>query len=206
LLLDEPLGALDLALRERIVPWLLRLRASWRVPVVWVTHQVGEALALADAVLLIRDGRLVAEGPPAELLDVAAGDERDGGVENLFDAVVADHDHAGGITHVRLGGTTTLSVPLHAGRLAGAHVTCGVRAEDVLVATAPVKGLSARNVLEAVVVDVTRLGADALLRAAPAGGGPPWLVRLTPAAVSELALEPGRRVWLAVKSHSVRVA
>jgi molybdate transport system ATP-binding protein len=188
------------------VPWLLRLRASWRVPVVWVTHQVGEALALADTVLLLRDGRLVAEGPPADLLGVAAGDERDGGVENLFDAVVARHDEAGGITHVTLGGTATLSVPLLAGRAPGAHVTCGVRAEDVLVATAAVKGLSARNVLEAVVVDVTRLGADALLRAAPAAGGRPWLVRLTPAAVADLALEPGRRVWLAVKSHSVRVA
>jgi len=206
LLLDEPLGALDVALRERIGPWLVRLRAASAVPVVWVTHQVGEALAVADTVLVVRDGRLIAEGPPATLLGVAAGNERDGGVENLFDAVIVDHDEAGGISHVVLGGATRLGVPLVAARAPGARITVGVRAEDVLVATAPVQGLSARNVLEATVLEVTRLGADALVRAAPAAGGPAWLVRLTPAAVAELELAAGRRVWLAVKSHSVRVA
>jgi molybdate transport system ATP-binding protein len=205
LLLDEPLGALDLALRERIVPWLLRLRASWRVPVVWVTHQVGEALALADDVLLLRDGRVVAQGAPGDLLGVAAG-ERDGGVENLFAATVVAHDAPGGISRVRFHDDLVLSVPLVAERAPGSAVTVGVRAEDVLLATQPVHGLSARNVIPAAVVDVTRTGADALVRCAPAQGGAAWLVRCTPAAVADLGLHAGRTVWLAVKSHSVRIA
>jgi molybdopterin-binding protein len=69
-----------------------------------------------------------------------------------------------------------------------------------------VHGLSARNVLAASVIDVTRTGVDALVRCALAAGGPPWLVRCTPAAVRDLALRAGRTVWLAVKSHSVRAA
>jgi hypothetical protein len=61
-------------------------------------------------------------------------------------------------------------------------------------------------VYPAVVDKVERTGADVTLRctleAAPDG---PWLVRVTTAAVAALALAPGSRVWLAVKSHSVRV-
>src|SRR5207247_9110450 len=67
LLLDEPLAALDVALRERILPYLLRIRDEWRVPALYVTHNVGEAVALADRVLLLRDGGVEDVGAPAVL-------------------------------------------------------------------------------------------------------------------------------------------
>ena len=57
LLLDEPLGGLDAALRERILPYLLRVRDEWNVPILYVTHNAGEALALAGEVLLLERGR-----------------------------------------------------------------------------------------------------------------------------------------------------
>jgi len=80
-----------------------------------------------------------------------------------------------------------------------------VRAEDVLVTTGAIAGLSARNVLPARVLSLERTGPDVTLRCATDGGTPPWLVRLTPAAVAALGLHPGATVSLAVKSHSVRV-
>ena len=64
LLLDEPLAALDVALRERVLPWLLRVREAWSLPCLYVTHNVGEALAAAEHLLLLRDGRLEASGRP----------------------------------------------------------------------------------------------------------------------------------------------
>jgi molybdopterin-binding protein len=88
----------------------------------------------------------------------------------------------------------------------GSAVTVAIRAEDVLVATEPVRGLSARNVYEAVVRGIERGPGDAAVRCAIRPELPEWLARLTPAAVSDLGLETGSRVWLAVKSHSVRVA
>jgi molybdopterin-binding protein len=71
----------------------------------------------------------------------------------------------------------------------------------------PVRGLSARNVYRARVIAVDRSGADALLRCALDGDSPGayWLARVTPAAVEALSLRPGTAVWLAVKSHSVRM-
>jgi thiamine transport system ATP-binding protein len=67
LLLDEPLGALDRSLRDRLVPELGALFRSVGVSVMHVTHDQGEALALADRVVVMDRGAVVQEGSPAEV-------------------------------------------------------------------------------------------------------------------------------------------
>jgi molybdate transport system ATP-binding protein len=206
LLLDEPLAAVDVELRERIVPWLLRIRDEWRIPMLYVTHNVGEALALAEQALLLRGGNVEGLGATESLLtSPALAHDAAAGIENVLAGRVLAHDAAGGLTWVEIAPGLTLAAPLAAGREVGALVTLAVRAEDVLVAVEPVRGLSARNVLEARVAGVERLGADALVRCELAARTRPWLVRLTPPPVTSLELVAGRAVWLAVKSHSVRV-
>jgi molybdate transport system ATP-binding protein len=205
LLLDEPLAAVDVELRERILPWLLRVRNEWQVPILYVTHNVGEALALADQALLLRAGAVEAQGPAASLLtSPAIAREAETGIENLLEGRVTEHDAAGGVTRVRIEGGVVLTVPLTSDA-PGASVILAIAAEDVLVATEPVHGVSARNLLAAHVLTVDRIGRDMLLRCELTAGGRPWLVRLTPSAVDSLALAPGAAAWLAVKSHSIRV-
>jgi molybdate transport system ATP-binding protein len=68
LLLDEPLAAVDVPLRRRILPYLLRVRDELRVPIIYVSHDREEVQALADEVLLIDAGRVVSAGPPRDLL------------------------------------------------------------------------------------------------------------------------------------------
>jgi molybdate transport system ATP-binding protein len=58
LLLDEPLAAVDRARRERILPYLLRIRRELHVPLVYVTHDVQELEQIADRILVIADGRI----------------------------------------------------------------------------------------------------------------------------------------------------
>ncbi len=67
LLLDEPLAAVDVPLRRRILPYLTRVRDELRVPIVYVSHDREEVEQLADEVLLIEAGRVVAAGPPASV-------------------------------------------------------------------------------------------------------------------------------------------
>jgi molybdate transport system ATP-binding protein len=207
LLLDEPLAALDVSLRERIVPYLLRIRDSWATPMLYVTHNVGEALALAGEVLLLQEGQVAAQGAPLTLLATPAlALESRGGIDNLLPGRVVAHDGPGGVTRVRLAGDLLVAVPLATDLPVGAAVTLAIPADDVLVATEPIRGLSARNVYEAVVRGVERGPGEAALRCAVHAALPEWIARLTPAAVDELGLGEGSRVWLAVKSHSVRVA
>jgi len=205
LLLDEPLAALDVRLRERVLPWLLRVRDEWALPCLYVTHNVGEALAAAAHAITLREGRVEAAGEPRALLGGLASGAEDEGIENLLTGRVVAHDEAGGITRVRTTSGLDVSVTLSPGHAVGSAVTLAVRAEDVLVAAAPVAGLSARNVYAGRVLSIERTGVDVALRCAVDPGGVEVLARITPSAVAALGLRAQGPVWLAVKSHSISV-
>ena len=68
LLLDEPLAAVDVELRRRIVPYLERIRDEVRVPMIYVTHDRDEARRFADHVLRLERGSVVSSGAPADVL------------------------------------------------------------------------------------------------------------------------------------------
>jgi molybdate transport system ATP-binding protein len=68
LLLDEPLTAVDRGRKDRILPYLLRIRRQLHVPLVYVTHDVAELREIADRVIRLEDGRIVGAGPPREVL------------------------------------------------------------------------------------------------------------------------------------------
>jgi len=59
LLLDEPLAAVDRERRERILPYVLRIRRELHVPLIYVTHDAGEMQAIADRLLQLDNGRVV---------------------------------------------------------------------------------------------------------------------------------------------------
>lgn len=73
LLLDEPLAGLDRPLRERILLYLRRVREEFSVPMIYVTHQPDEVMALCEEVLLLEKGRLTGRGAPGEVLAAAQG-------------------------------------------------------------------------------------------------------------------------------------
>ncbi len=68
LLLDEPFAGVDRPLRGRILPVLVRIRDELRVPMLYVSHEPEEILALCDEALRLDQGRVIAHGPPAEIL------------------------------------------------------------------------------------------------------------------------------------------
>ena len=81
MLLDEPFGALDPLTRDRLQQLFLRLRVSHGLTGIFVTHDLAEALAVADRIAVMRADRLVQVGTPAELVRSPA----DADVERLLD-------------------------------------------------------------------------------------------------------------------------
>lgn len=67
LLLDEPLASLDLPLRERLLPYLLRVRDEFALPMLYVTHSADEVVALCSEALVLERGRLARRGAVKEL-------------------------------------------------------------------------------------------------------------------------------------------
>jgi molybdate transport system ATP-binding protein len=67
LLLDEPLAGLDAPLRERLLPYLARVRDEFVIPMLYVTHSPDEVMALCDDVLVLARGQITARGRPADL-------------------------------------------------------------------------------------------------------------------------------------------
>jgi molybdate transport system ATP-binding protein len=75
LLLDEPLAAVDVPLRRRILPYLERVRDELHVPIVYVSHDRDEVKRLADYVVVLEAGRVAAAGAPSSLLGPNLGGE-----------------------------------------------------------------------------------------------------------------------------------
>jgi molybdate transport system ATP-binding protein len=69
LLLDEPLASLDLPLKARIIPYLARIRDEFGVPMLYVTHDQSEALALADEMIVLASGKVAQKGLAQELFN-----------------------------------------------------------------------------------------------------------------------------------------
>lgn len=200
LLLDEPLAAIDQPRKERIVAFLRKLREAIDVPMIYVTHQVVEALALADAALALDEGRVIAYGPATSVLhraDIAGA----AAVENILEVGRPDLDPIRGTVRVSTVEGMEIFIPSELAADAEWPLLLRVSGDDVVLFTKPPDAISARNVLEGPIVQLeAREGIVDLL----VGTRTPLRVRITAAAAADLALERGRTVWLALRTRSIR--
>jgi molybdate transport system ATP-binding protein len=202
LLLDEPLAALDAARKAEIFPYFERLHDETRIPILYVTHFVDEIARLADRVVLMDGGHIRAEGSIFDItsrLDLATGGHRLFG-GTVLDAVVVGHD-ATGLSELSFAGQTLIVPRVAAGP--GAHVRIRIDAEDVMLALAEPRDVSANNVLPASVAAIRMEGpgaqADVQLRIGDAG----LLARITRRSAQRLALREGTTVFAVIKSVTV---
>ena len=203
LLLDEPLAALDIGLKERILPYLVRVRDEFKIPMIYVTHNLTEVLSLADWVLMIQQGKLVAQGIPREALRSAHAlfqlpEDR---FENVFTVSFRDSNRAAGTTRVLLAPGTELLIP-YSERPANPHFQIRISADDIIVATQNPEGISAGNVLSGTVRKIESLDGEAMLTVL---AGEEFLVCLTSSAISRLALKEDSPIFLIIKTRSFRV-
>jgi molybdate transport system ATP-binding protein len=203
LLLDEPLASLDAARRAEVLPYLEALRDGLSIPMVYVSHQFDEVLRLADHVVLLEAGRVVAAGGIHEMSlrrELAAVVGRDS-VGAVLEGVISEWDAARGLASLAVGGSTLL-VAATAARV-GARARVQLLASDLILATQPAQGLSVRNSIAGVVRGIREDENEAQLVSVDIGGAS-VLARVTRDAVESLGLHPGSSVWVLVKAVSIR--
>ena len=200
LLLDEPLTALDAQRKAEILPYLERLVGETKIPMLYVSHALDEVTRLADRMVVLSEGRVVAEG---SLFDVTARLDLFTGKHLLpgavLEAEIAGHDAAHGLTELAFD-SEILVVPRIA-RAVGDRVRIRIDADDVMLALTKPEGVSANNVLSAVVAAIREDGpnADVQLRLRSSL----LVARITRRSLERLALKPGKSVFALIKSVTV---
>jgi molybdate transport system ATP-binding protein len=204
LLLDEPMAALDAPRRAEILALLERIGTAFALPMLLVTHELGEVVRLADHMVVLDAGRTLAEGPPGALtlrgdIPVLAAPDAIGAV---LDGTLA-RSGADGAT-VSLGSG---DLRLEVGRLdraTGERVRLWVAARDVAIALAPPPDLSIRNILPATVAARTDRDDGRSLIRLELSGGLTIASLVSHAAANALNLQPGAPVFALVKAAAVR--
>jgi molybdate transport system ATP-binding protein len=198
LLMDEPLAALDDERKEEILPFIIRLRDEYDIPIIYVSHSFTEVSRLANTVAVLRSGRLLAFGDPAEVLSRAELVPHDAIEEAgaLIEARICGHDAEYGLTTLESGAglvrVPRLDLPI------GAGVRVRFRARDVMVATAPPAGLSALNVFAGNVTALRESGQD--VQVDIDCNGVRIAARLTRKSAATLGLAAGMPVHAIVKA------
>jgi molybdate transport system ATP-binding protein len=191
LLLDEPLSALDVTVRAEVRRELSRQLRGFQGVRILVTHDPLEAMALADRLVVLEQGKVVQSGSPTEV----TARPRSRFVADLAGVNLLRGQGKG--DHVELDGGATLAAP-EAGQ---GEVFAVIHPRAVALYLAKPEG-TPRNVWPARAEDLDLHGERVRVRLS---GAVPLVAEVTPSAVRELQLASGAEVWVAVKATEIAV-
>jgi spermidine/putrescine transport system ATP-binding protein len=192
LLLDEPLGALDLKLRRQMQVELKRIQTEVGLTFIHVTHDQEEAMTMADTVAVMNHGRIEQLGHPEAMYDLprTAFVANFLGQSNLGRGRITGRD--GDNLVVEVAGTT-VRIPQVRSSVSDGEITFGVRPEKVRITTTQPVG--AGEDVKARVEDVSFTGvATQFLVTVPSGAT--WMVYEQNLDIERNAIRPGDEVWL----------
>jgi molybdate transport system ATP-binding protein len=197
LLLDEPLSGVDLARRQHIMPFLERLHRELDIPMILVTHQLEEVARLADWVLQMDRGQVLARGPVFSMLSRLSGQSNT--PYSVLPGRVREWDQNDQLTGVETPAGLAWVPGLQAEL--GAHLRLLVQARQVSLALQPNPNLSILNQWPARISELKPQQQDQLV-GLDVGGQTLWAL-VSHRAARQLQLREGQDVVAMVKSVSV---
>ena len=199
LLMDEPLSALDHAAKQAILPYLESLHDEYAIPSLYVSHDPNEVARLADQMILLDRGRVVATDSAANLLtrlDLPLARHDDAAA--ILEGSVSAHDHTYHLTWIAMdGGRVAVSrEDLPVGKKARVEVL----ARDVSLALRSHCDTSIINILPATVIDTQDINQSQLIVRLELQDGQHLLSRITRRSAMALGLQEGMSIHAQVKS------
>jgi molybdate transport system ATP-binding protein len=201
LLMDEPLSGLDESRKLEVLPYLQRLQASLKVPILYVTHSADEVARIADYLVILEAGKVVAQGAAVDMLtrlDLPLAKRSD--AEAIIRADVIGYDQHYHLTQLSFSGG--VFIVTSTGLAVGETVRLRIAARDVSITLEKQIDTSILNILPAEVVGIERLN-DGQTLVQLELGAEILLARITDRSVEQLGLIIGMRVWAQVKSAAV---
>lgn len=200
LLMDEPLSALDIRRRAVIMNYIETIPVKFGIPILYVTHAIDEVARLANNIVLMEKGRIIAHGELEETLARLDLPPLTGRFEagTIITCTIGETDPVFALTTTHLG-NQTLTIP----RLdlpTGQQIRLRIRARDVALATKEPTGISIRNILRATITQIAPEPDTAFAEIRLDVEGQSLRSRITRASLHDLALEPGKPVLALIKS------
>lgn len=202
LLMDEPLAALDLKRKQEILPYLKRLHEALAIPVLYVSHSPDEVAQLADHLVVLDGGTVLAHGPMDEVLSridlpIRLGEDVGVAIDGMIGAIDAPWhlalvDFAGGALWTRDQG-----LPV------GQRVRVRILARDASLATEQPERSSVQNVLRGRVDAIAQDEHPGLALVRVQVGDTILISRVTKRALDTLMVSVGQNVWVQIKSVAV---
>ena len=204
LLMDEPLAALDSKRKGEILPYLERLHDELDIPVLYVSHAQDEVARLADHIVLLSDGQVLASGPIGETLarldlPMALGD--DAGV--VINGSVSAYDAHYHLLTLQLPDSALSMRVAHAPLALGKRLRIKVQARDVSLSLQAQEPSSILNRLPVTVTGEISADNNAHVLVRLDAGGTPLLARITRFSRDQLQLHPGQALWAQIKAVAV---
>jgi molybdate transport system ATP-binding protein len=201
LLMDEPLASLDFKRKQEILPFLSRLHQQLAIPVLYVTHSQQEVAQLADNLVILAEGRVLASGPLSETLsrlDVPLAQDREASA--VWRVTVVEHETDYHLTRVAFGGGS-LSLPIVDAAI-GTPVRVQIYARDVSIALEAPNATSILNVLPATITGLAddRAGQSVVRLQV---GTQSLLAHITRKSALLLNLQIGMAVYVQIKGTSI---
>ncbi len=198
LLLDEPLAALDQTRKQEILPYIESLNQTLDIPVIYVSHATDEVARLAEHMILLGDGRVIANGDMNTILtrlDLPLANDNE--AEALIKARVVEHDDLFNLTYLDFDGGR-FTVPRQPVEI-GQSVKLRIIARDVSLTLERQSGTSILNIFPAIIDEMVSKGPSQMTIKLMVSGSP-MLSRVTCKSASLLGLKPGKEIFAQVKS------
>ena len=200
LLMDEPLAALDAPRKREILPYLERLHDELQIPLIYVSHAQEEVARLADHLVLLEQGKVLASGPINQTLarlDLPLAQDDDAGV--IIEGRTGAYDAAYQLLDLHLPDSELrLRIP-HAPLPPGSSLRIKVQARDISLSLAEDTQSSIINRLPVTLRALSHLGNPAQVLVSLDAAGHPLLARVTRFSSDQLGLHEGQQLWAQIK-------
>jgi molybdate transport system ATP-binding protein len=201
LLMDEPLASLDFKRKQEILPYLIRLHQQLDIPIIYVTHSQQEVAQLADTLVILEDGNILASGPLSETqsrLDLPLAQDRE--AATVWQVTIAEHESDYHLTRVTFeGGSLTITA---VDAKLGTELRVQIYARDVSISLAEPHATSILNVLPAVINQLT-VGRESQALVQLQLGQQLLLAHITRKSLLLLGLKIGMSVFVQIKGTSI---